>query len=199
MREQTVVQAQRDDRAPRQRARRRRAEHLACTGSPATRSWCSCPACTDVGARQGDHPLHRACSSSRSSKPARRRRAKRCSSSTAARCRDDMEVITGAASAATPATRVLPGAEGRGRHRPGPAQRQADARREQPARGRLLADATTAPRKFGKVTGENIGRLARDHPRQPRRVRRRALRCGSTTKGASSGSFTHGGSRRPRR
>ena len=42
------TQAQRDDRAPRQRAGRLRAEHLACTATPATSCWSSCPASSDV-------------------------------------------------------------------------------------------------------------------------------------------------------
>ena len=41
-------------------------------------------------------------------------------------------------------------------------------------------------RKFGKVTGENIGRIAGDRPRQARRCRRRASTGGSPTKGASA-------------
>ena len=42
--------------------------------------------------------------------------------------------------------------------RPRPAQRQAVARRDQPAGGQLLAEPRTGARKFGKATGENIGR-----------------------------------------
>ena len=70
----------------------------------------------------------------------------------------DMDVVTGAAGSRRCADLVLSGAQGRGRDRPRPPEREAVARREQPAGGELLADASDGSRKFGKVTGENIGR-----------------------------------------
>ena len=52
LREEAVVQARADDRAPRQRARRHRAEHRAAGQPAAIRSWCSCPASPTSTARR---------------------------------------------------------------------------------------------------------------------------------------------------
>ena len=65
------------DRSPRQRARRRRAEHRAPRLRTTIRSWCSCPASAKWrGPRTSS--ARRRCSSSSWSKAARRRRARRC-------------------------------------------------------------------------------------------------------------------------
>ena len=152
------MQALRDDRAPRQRARRRRAEHLALRqtrrpdpGAAARRD--------RRRARQGDHPVDRAARAE-----ARRERPGADAGGAAPGARRQGAAGHGSRARrrrapATPATVVLPGAQGRGGHRPRPAQRQADARREQPPGGQLHADQRRARASSARSTGENIGRL----------------------------------------
>ena len=87
--------------------------------------------------RQGDHPVDRAAraEAGRGRTGAEPRGA--AASHTAARCR-----VTWRSSPVRRRRRAtsLPGEEGRRRHRPRPAQREAVARREQPAGGQLHAD-----------------------------------------------------------
>ena len=94
-------------------------------------------------------------------------------------------------SPATPATRLLPGAQGRRRHRPGPAQRAAVARREQPAGGQLHADS----RRRAQVRQASPARTSAATWRSSSTAacsRRRASKGGSPTDGRITGSFTHG-------
>ena len=183
MREQTVVQALRDDRPPRQRAGRRRAEHLALRRSRTTRSWCSCRASPTSRARRtssastallelklveaGPAPTQEALLQAHGGQvPAghgsRLRRGRRDGGGTV----------------------VLPGAQDRGGHRQRSARRAADDRREQPPGGPLLADQRRRAQVRQGHRREHRP-LARDHPRQPGACRRRASKGGSPTRGGS--------------
>ena len=108
-----------DDRAPRQRARRHRAEHRAAgqrrpdPGAAARRH--------RRRARQENHRIARPARAEDRRAGRRRRRRKRCWST--ARCPQGMEIVPGAGGAGDASHRLLPGAQGRGGHRPGSAQR----------------------------------------------------------------------------
>ena len=81
-----------------------------------------------------------------------------------------MEIVPGAPAAPGDAgDGLLPGAEGRGGHRPGPAQRAAVARREQPAGGQLHAEQRGRPQVRQGDRREHRP-PARDRPRRPRAV-----------------------------
>ena len=138
-----------DHRAPRQRARRRRADRRA-AGRAAIRSSCSCPGVTDVGAREGDHPLDGAPRAEASSSRARQPTSEALLQANGARARrhGDRARRRRAARAGEPAVADLLPRAARCRSSPAAtcATREADARREQPAGGQLLAEAATAPR-----------------------------------------------------
>ena len=109
-------------------------------GSAAIRSWCSCPASPtsqrakeiirSTGAARAEARRAGAVGDARSAagqRPGARRAWRSCPAPAARR--------------ATPAAHgLLPGAQGGRGHRPRPAQRAADARREQPAGGQLHAE-----------------------------------------------------------
>ncbi len=157
LREQAVVQAVRNDRSPRQRARRRRAEHLALRPDAATRSWSSCPACSDVG------------------------RAKEIIRSTALL---ELKLVEAGPAPTQRGAAAVVRRQGAARHGSGARQRRRGGDGDAPstcskkvaaATGRDLRSAkpsldennrpavsftltSDGSRKFGKATGENIGR-----------------------------------------
>ena len=140
MREQTVTQAQRDHRSPGQRAGRDRAEHLARTATAGDQLLVQLPGVSDVGARQGDHPLDRAAAAEAGRGRAGVVAGGRCCRQYGGKVPDDMEVVSGAAGGDEAGHVVLSGEEDRADHRPGSAERARHARRERPAGRRLLAD-----------------------------------------------------------
>ena len=145
------------------------------------------PGVTDV-ARAKDIIHRPRSSSSSSSRPARRRRRKTLLQAYGGSVPADMEIVPGVASGwrGDTGSDLLPRAQGRGRHRPGPAQREAGARREQPAGGQLLAEAATAPRKFGKRHGREHRQATWRSSSTTASCRRRGSKGGSPTRDASA-------------
>ena len=150
-----------DDRAPRQRARRGRADRRA-PGRRRTRSWCSCPASTDVQrakeiirstallelklVEQGPFPTQEAA-------------LQAYNNVLPPDVRDPARAAPRApAPARTPGTVYYVVQQVAGGHRPRPAQRPAVARREQPAGGQLHAEAGRRARGSARSPQANIGR-----------------------------------------
>ena len=147
----------RHDRSPRQRARAWPSRTSRATGSPAIRSWCSCPASTEVDARQGNHPLDRA-----ARVEAGRSRTVVESRGAAAGARRQGAGRHGDRHRSRRAERWLARrstSSARWRRSPGRicATRGRRSTRTTGRRSRFTLDSEGA-RKFGKVTGENIGR-----------------------------------------
>ena len=166
MREQTVVQAQ-------ETIERRVNElgvsepNISVYGNTGDQLLVQLPGDLRCRPRQGDHPLDRpAEAQDRRSRPgverrcaahaARRQAAGRHGSDHGRRRRRHA---------------VLPGEEAGADHRSGSAHRAFDARRERPARRRLLADARRR-REVRQAHRREHRPAARGHPRQPRRDRR---------------------------
>ena len=106
-----------------------------------------------------------------------------------------MEIVPGSAAPATPPDGVLPGEEGRGGHRPGPAQRRPSLdENNQPAVSFTLNTDGAAQVRQGH--GREHRPLTGDHPRQPRAVSAPRIDGRITDQGRITGSFTHGGGRR---
>ena len=177
-----------DDRAPRQRAGRLRAEHLGvrrhrrpAAGAAARRRPTS-PAPRKSSARP------RSCSS-RSSKPDRRRAQEALLTQHGGKLPDDMEVITGRREPAEAGTSYYLVRKTGADHRPGSAHRAVDARRERPARRRLLADPRRR-REVRQADRREHRPAARDHPRQPRPRPSPRIEMQINDEGRISGSFT---------
>ena len=137
------------------------------TATMAIRSSCSCPASPTSRARRRSFNPRRSSSSS-SSRAGRLPAARRCSSRTAARCRRTWKSCSGAADPSSGETgtmfylvRKVAAVNGQR-----PAQRKRRARREQPARGQLLAQARWRA-QVRQGHGREHRPLARHRARQP--------------------------------
>ena len=135
-----------------------------------TRSWCSCPASPTSTAPRRSSGRRRCSSSSWSSRgrsPTRPSARQALRRQRAARHPDPARPERGHRRRAAD-HRLLRGAPRRRRDRPRPAQRPADARREQPPGGQLLAEQPRARAKFGTFTQANINRQLGHRARRPR-------------------------------
>ena len=178
-----------DDRSPRQRARRHRAEHRAPAegrrdpGAAARRQ--------RRRARQGHHRHRRRSSSSSWSRPGRARRRTICSSSTTASCPASMEILPGHGRARRRRRRHASStSSARSRRSPGRicavAKPGLDENNQPAVHFELKSDGA---REVRQAVGREHRPLSGDRPRQPR-VSAPQLEGRITDQGRISGGFT---------